>query len=472
MTNLVHTIIWSVIQRYIPSLLHIVATLIITRLISPSDFGEVALVTTFIQIAQLLVQSGLFDGLIYHSKNSDELYSSVFYFNIFIAVLIYLLFFISGPFISDFYGISRLDLMIKVVSLNLLFFSLSITSRCILILAMRFKELATISLVASIIGSVLGLVLAYNGFNVWAIISIPLSINIIETILIFYKTRWVPKLVFDKQQLMVIVPYSLKIFLNNILQVVYDNIYSLTIGKVFNAKTLGLFNRMQTVMYYTTTNFMYSVESVFFPFLCNKRDESKNVNDAYEKILRLSVCILFPVVFIMFALAKPIIILILTEKWIEAVPILKYLCVAYSFIPLIYVNNSFLKLNNLAGVLFTSNFIKKVVGVSLLLVFLPFGIDWVCKGLIIYYFIDCLISMICIQKYIRINLFNQFRYICVVLCYNFVAFLLLSQFDQYVNNIWISIFLGSSLYLIFYTCFLILFKTKEWQIISGIIKKK
>lgn len=150
---------------------------------------------------------------------------------------------------------------------------------------------------------------------------------------------------------------------------------------------------------------------------------------------------------------------------------MKYLSAAYFFIPLIYVNNSFLKLNNLAGVLFKSNLIKKILGVLVLFSCLPFGIHVVCYGLIFYFFCDCLISMFCIHKYVGIRIFSQIKYVRAVLFFNVIATVLLVLFESFCDNYWIAISVGIISYLFIYICYLKLLNTLEWRTIMIFINK-
>ena len=188
---------WSLFQRYFPSVLQILATLIITRKITPSDFGEVALVTTFYQIAILLVSSGLGDGLIYKCQCSSKLLSSVFYFNIFVALILYAIFYLTSSNIASFYGIVRLSLLMKIIGVNILIYSISFVQRVILQKQLRFKFLAITSLLSTLLGSILGICLAYHGYGVWSIVFMTLSVNFIESIIIWLKTAWYPSLLFS-----------------------------------------------------------------------------------------------------------------------------------------------------------------------------------------------------------------------------------------------------------------------------------
>jgi len=405
--NPIKATLWSIGQRYVPTLIHIIATLIITRMITPDDFGEVALVTTFCQIASLAVASGFGEGLMYRVNNSQAMYSSVFFFNVGVALILYLLLVSLSGFIAGFYEMPRLGILVKVSCLNIIIYSLSYIQKIQKQMAIDFKSLAFISLIASILGSIIGISMAYIGYGVWSIVFLTLSINFIEMLLLWFSSKWKPTFTFSWIELKTIIPYSSKILFNNFIQIFYDNIYSLVIGKFFNAKSLGYFNRMQTVVYYTTTNFMYSIESVFFPILCKKKESEQDIENSYEMLLKFTVFVAFPVLVILVSLAEPIVVFVLTEKWKGGTIVLRLISIAYLFVPVIYMNNSFLKIKNRTDILFYGNIVKKCVGVGILLITVFQSFIAVCYGVIAYYAIDAAISMYCTHQYLGIKVTKQ-----------------------------------------------------------------
>lgn len=463
--------LWSMGQRYVPSLIHIIATLIITRMITPDDFGEVALVMTFCQIASLIVSSGFGEGLMYRVNNSQTMFSSVFYFNIGVALILYFILFALSDVIAGFYGMPRLGILFKVACLNIPIFSLSYLQKVQKQMEINFRLLAIISLIASVIGSSIGISMAYMNYGVWSIVFLTLSINFIEMLLLWYLSKWKPSLVFSWKELKTILPYSSKILFNNFVQVFYDNIYSLVIGKFFNAKSLGYFNRMQTVVYYTTTNFMYSIEMVFFPLLCKRKDNREELEEAYEKLLRLSAYLAFPILVFLIGLAKPVVVLVLTERWLEGVPVLQLIAAAYLFVPIIYVNNSFLKIMNRTDVLFYSNTVKKVIGVTILMFTVFQGFYAVCYGVILYYFIDAAISIYCTHRYLSITALRQFFLLKNGIILNILLYILLWVICSiglgYHNTFVIGLLVGVCVYYLMS----MLCKMKEYEISVRIMRQ-
>ena len=470
-SSFIKSTIWSIVQRYLPSVVQIVATLVITRTITPGDFGEVALITTFYQIAILLVSSGLGEGLMFKFDNSEIRYSSVFYFNLAVAGLIYALLFLSSDYIATFYNIPRLSILIKVININILLYAASYLQRVIYQKNLNFKILAVVSIIATLIGSSLGIYLAFLGYGIWSIVILTLTINFVETGILWGKSKWRPLLQFSWFEVKEILSYSLKILTNNIIQVIYDNIYSLVIGKSLGIRSLGFFNRMQTVVYFSTTNFMYSIESVFFPILCRNKEDENLIKVSYEKLLRISTLLASFVLIILITLSHQIVIIVLTDTWSEGIPVLRMISIAFLFVPISYINNSFLKIGNKTKILLYGNIVKKTIGLIILAITVSWGdLDMICKGILVYYSIDALISMVLTNNYLQIKITDQISYLRNNLLLGIVA-IVFSFLTSLVNSVYVSFFLGLMIVCTVYAAGSVILKTKEYLIIRQIISQ-
>ena len=468
----INSVLWSIIGRYLPSLVQIISTIVIARLITPQDFGEVALITVFIQISSLLITSGFAEALIFRVKNSNVLYSSVFYFNISIALFLYCILYLLSNNIANFYDISRLEILSKVVGLNMIINSFTYIQRVFFMLEGNFKTPAIIILISSLFGSITGVSLAFNGYGVWALVYQTLLINLIQLILFWKISNWKPEFVFSIKELKIIIPYSFKILSNNIIQVFYDNVYTLVIGKMFSSKTLGYYNRMQTLVYFTTTNFMYAIETVFYPILCRSKDNTTKIKDSYELLLRTSTFIAFPILVILISLGEPIIIILLSKKWIGSLQILQLISIAYLFIPVIYINNSFLKILNRPDVLLKTGFLKKGIGILILIITANYSIETVMYGIIIYSFIDFIISVLVTQSLMMISVKKQLGFIFNNFILNILLLLFLNYISSYFDNIYLKVFVSVVIGGVFYLVIPILLKLKEFKIFKSIFKRK
>ena len=459
-------------DRYLPSIVQIASTLLIARLLDPREFGEVALVTVFIQIASLLIASGFAEALIYRGKNSDVLYSTVFYINVLFALIFYTLLYLFSNKIAVFYRISNLEFLSKVVGINIILYSLTYIQRVFYSIAQNYRTPALVVFISTIIGSTLGIILALNNFGVWALVFQTLLINLIQVVLFWYLSSWKPILAFSYLELKSILPFSLKILTNNIIQVFYENFYTLVIGKAFSSTILGFYNRMQTILFFSTTNLMYALESVYYPKLCIRKNDNIHLVQSYEIISRLTSYFGFPILVVMIVLGEPIITIILTKNWLGGLLILKLLSVAYLFVPITYLNNSFLKIVNKTNLLFYSNIFRKLLGVSIVLIAIKYSINVVLYGIILYNAIDAIISMFITQKILGINIIKQFSFlinnILLNICFFFVLFNVSSYFNSNILKVFFSLTLGVFVYLIVP----IILKFKEMVIIKNIIGRE
>jgi teichuronic acid exporter len=450
-------------------MIQIISTIIIARLITPEEFGEVAIISVFIHIASLLTTAGFAEALIFRVNNTNSLYSSVFYFNLLISLILYVAIFLFSDQIAFFYEISRLEILSKVVGVNILLFPLTYIHRVLYMLDNNFKTPAFIAFISSLFGSIIGVALALYNFGVWALVWQTLLINLITLILYWKLSRWKPDFVFSFKELKTIMPYSLKIFYNNMVQVLYDNIYTLVIGKIYSAKILGYYNRMQTIVYFTTTNFLFAIESVFFPLLCKKKDDIVHIKNSYELLFRVITFVAFPILIILISLGEPIILLLLTKKWIGSLQILQLLSISFLFLPVTYLNNSFLKIIDKASVLFYSGLIKKIIGVIILYITINLSFEYVLYGIILYSIIDAVISM-CITNYLlKINIIKQVYFLLNNIILNILLFLILTYVSSFFDNIFLKVTLSIIAGLFTYVLLAFLLRLKEYQIIKSLI---
>ena len=465
------SVLWSLIGRYFPNIIKIVSTIVIARLITPEEYGEVALITVFIHIASLLTTAGFAEALIFRVKNTKLMYSSVFYFNFLISVILYIALFLFSENIASFYKISRLEILSKVVGINILLYSITYIHRVLFMLDQNFKTPAFIALASSIVGSFIGILLAYNNFGVWALVWQTLIVNIITLILFFKLSNWRPDFVFSIIELKKIMPYSFKILSNNLVQVFYDNIYTLVIGKFYSATTLGYYNRMQTIVYFTTTNFLYAIESVFFPLLCKKKDDIDHLKNSYELLFRVIIFVALPILVILISLGEPIVVLLLTEKWIGSVQILQLLSIAFLFLPISYLNNSFLKIIDKPSVLFYSGLIKKIIGIFILFLTININIQYVLYGIIFYSVIDAMISMLITNYLLKIDILKQFYFLINNIVLGIILFSILLYTSSMIDILFLKVTLSVFIGLFFYFLLPFIFKLKEYQILKSLFKK-
>lgn len=472
MKPIVKSTIWSIIERYLPSIIQIATTLYLARLISPEEYGEVALVTTFTHIALLFVSAGFSEAVILRNEHSDRLFSTVFYANIFTAIFLYLILFLTSGLIANFYEIERLSILCKVIGVNILAYSLTYIQRTVLILELNFKKSSVITFFSTLLGCLVGIIMINNGCGIWSIVSQTLSINVFQAILFSFFSKWKPTVFFSFKLLKEILPFSFRIFVNNIINSLFDNLYSLFIGKVYNSGTLGYYNRMQTVAYYTTTNFLYAIESVTYSAFSRNKQDHNYLRGQFSKFLNTTSFIVFPILITLIALGDNLIVLILTEKWLAGYNILRSLAIAFLFLPFIYSCNSFLKLFNRPDVLLRANIIKKVLGLLILIISIRFSFEIVCYGIIAYYFLDAIISFITIQKFARIQFSLIIKTIAINILNNILLLLLLLFLKHLLPINILSLIVELILAMLLYGLSALITRNESFYVLLDIFKQK
>lgn len=400
----VNGVLWSSIERFSVQGMQFVLTIIIARFVSPSDYGIVAMISVFLAIAQVFIDSGFSNALIQKKKRTEKDFSTVFYFNIVVAVLVYVFLFFASPYIAAFYDESRLNLLTKIIGLSLIISSFSIVQKTKLTIDLDFRKQAFASFIAVVVSGLVGIYMAYVGYGVWAIVCQSLLNNLCIVIMLFLLVRWHPKLEFSFLSFKSLCGFGFKILLSNLSHTIYVNLYNLIIGKKFSSSDLGYFNRAQTIAYFPSSNLSNIFSRVFYPTICSIQEDDLKFHDTVLRFVGLVSYIIFPLMIGLNVLAYPLIETVLTDKWLDAVPLLQLLSIAYMWEFMMTFNYNILSAKGQAGFILKSEIIKKILAVVLLVVLMNYGIKIICVGLICYSFIDICITSFFLKKACNIGL--------------------------------------------------------------------
>lgn len=381
-------VIWSAVERFSVQGIQFVLSFIIARQLFPSDYGLIAMLTIFMAIAQSFIDSGFSNALIQKQDRTQTDYSTVFYFNIVVGAIAYLILVLCSPLIADFYNQPLLRKIVKWVGLNLIISSFSTVQRAKLTIELNFKKQAVISLFSAIISSSITIYMAYNGYGVWSLVAQGIINGIFNTLLLWTTTKWLPSIEFSIQSFKQLFSFGSKILASGLLHTIYVNLYTLVIGKTYTIQELGLYNRAHSIALYPAQNLVGLINRVLYPVLCKIQNDINELSDKFILFLRFSLFIVCPIITVIYVLANPLVKLILTDKWLECVPILKILCIAYVFDPIQNLSTSFLYVNGKGDYAIRAEIIKKIIAVIILFVTIYYTIETVCYGLIAYAFID------------------------------------------------------------------------------------
>lgn len=377
-------VMWSAIERFSLQGVQFVMQLVMARLLLPSDYGMIAMLTIFLQIAQAFIDSGFTNALIQKKDRTEVDYSTVFYFNIIIALLFYCILFVSAPLIAKFYNMPDLILVMRVMALSLIILSFSAVHKTKLTIEINFKIQSKITLIAAGISGIIGVGIAYLGYGVWALVYQSILNAMLTTILFNCFYRWKPLKTFSMKSFKRLFSFGSKLLVSGLIHTVYYNLYGIVIGKRFSAAELGYYTRAEQFAILPSYNLSAIITRVTFPILSSIQDDNERLASTYRKYIRLSSYLIFPLMVGLASLANPLVDLFLTEKWNGTVALLQILCFDWMFDHLSGINLNLLYVKGRSDLALRLEIIKKIIAITILLDSIPLGIIGMCLGRVLY----------------------------------------------------------------------------------------
>ncbi|WP_319480765.1 lipopolysaccharide biosynthesis protein [uncultured Draconibacterium sp.] len=383
--------------------------IILTRLLSPADFGLVGMLTIFIVIGQTLTNSGYGQALV-QKKDADLTdFSTVFYFNILASTLIYAVIFVCSPYIARFYNEPQLVLLTKVICLNFVINAFGLIQIIYLDKALDFKAPSIIGIVSVFVAGGVSIVLAYNDFGVWALVVNTVLRSLITTLLLWFVSKWRPIFVFSKKSLASMFSYGSKILLAGLLQSVFRNIYYLIIGRIFDAKSLGYYTRAAQFTELPVSTLTIVIQKVTFPVFSSIQNDTEKVIGGYNKVYRLLASAAFPLMVFIYISSGPLIEIVLGEKWLPVVPYLKLLCL-YSWVYVFFtVNNQIITIKGRSDFYLHIQIIDKILIVLAIALTYKKGISALILGHMVATVITFFVGCYYMKKVIAISLLSQLK---------------------------------------------------------------
>lgn len=401
------SLIWKLMERVGTQGIQFIVTIVLARILLPEDFGLIVLVTVFISIASVFVQSGFNTALI-QKKDIDEIdLSSIFYLCLFMAFLLYVILFFSAPLIANYFEQPEFELVIRCLSLNLFFGAINTIQIAIISRNMQFKNLFVSSLGAILISGILGIYMAYASFGVWALVVQQLLNQCVVTFILWFKVKWRPRLIFSVQRVRILFSYGWKILASGLLDTLDSRLQSLIVGAVFSPTMLGFYNRGEQFPNLIVSNVDGSIQSVMFPTLSSHQDNNQRLKEIVRRAIVTSSFIIFPLMVGLAAIAEPLIKLLLTEKWLPAVPFLQIFCATYALWPIHSANLQVINAKGRSDLFLKLEIFKKILVLSILAITIQFGIYAMVWGGFISSVISTFINAFPNRKLINYSLHEQ-----------------------------------------------------------------
>ena len=372
--NVISNFLWRFAERCAAQLVTLIVSIILARILTPSDFGTVSLVMVFTTIMQVFVDSGLGTALI-QKKNADDMdFSSVFYFNFIVCIILYICMFFSAPFISKFYNDNSLTPVIRVISLTIVISGVKGIQQAYVSKYMMFKRFFFSTIGGTIFSAILGIILAYEGCGVWALVAQQLSNTAIDTLILWLTVKWRPKRIFSWKRLKALLSFGWKLLLSSLLDTCYSNLRNLIIGKLYSSADLAFYNQGDKFPKVIVTNVNTSIDSVLLPTMSGAQDNRERVKNMTRRAIKTSTYIMAPFMMGLAFCAEPIVRLVLTDKWLPCVVFLRIFCITYMFWPVHTANLNAINAMGRSDWFLRLEVIKKIMGMIILLSTMWFGV--------------------------------------------------------------------------------------------------
>ena len=402
-------VFWSLIERFGNQGIQFFIGLILARLLLPEDYGLIGMILVFISLAQVFVEGGFPSALIRKTNITDSDYSTVFWFNMIASFICYILLFFLSPFIAEFFKEPKLILLTQVVGLNIIINSFGIIQKTILTKNLNFKSQATINLSSIMISGLIGVYCAYNSFGVWALVIQNLCRNLIMSMAFWISSNWRPKAIFSKSSFNDLFGFGSNLLFSALINAVSENLYSIIIGKLYNAKSLGFYTRANQFQKLPVSSIYGAIGVVSYPVLSELQHNNSQLKEGYRTMIRLTAFVLFPIMAILGVIAEPMIHIVLTDKWLPSVPILQILCIVGAFYPLHAINLDILKVKGRSDLFFKLEIVKQVLNITMIIICYKWGVIGLVWGSVVLNFICYYLNSFFSKMLVSYSLFNQLK---------------------------------------------------------------
>jgi len=373
---------WNSIDSFLNQGVQFAIGIILARILSPKEFGLMAILTIVISISQSLIDSGFSNALIRKKDCTQEDFSTIFYFNLLISIVLYFLLFVFSGIISSFFNEPQLKTLIKVLGLGLILNSFTIIQRVKLTKELNFKMQMQISVSATLIAGIVAVVLAFNGFGVWSLIALALCRFGLTSIFFWIGSKWRPAVVFSKKSFIELFSFGSKLLMSGLIDTIFKNVYNLVIGKYFLAVQLGYYTMADQFQALPSNNLSGIISRVIYPVLSEIQDDKLKLKTAYQRIIQSTMLVSFLLMFMIAAIAEPMIIVLIGEKWLPSVLYLQLLCFVGMLVPLHVLNLNMLQVQGRSDLFLRLEVIKKLLALPVIILGIVYGIKILIIGMI------------------------------------------------------------------------------------------
>lgn len=463
---------WSFLNQFTNYGLQFCVGIVMARLLSPSDYGITALPGVFIAIAAIFQDSGMTGALVRKEKIEEKDYSTLFIYSIAMGVFMYTTLFIASPWIADFFNTEVLTPLIRVTALGFLWGPISTVQYVILNRKLDFKTPTKISITTKIFSSVVGIILAYMGYGLWSLVISSVLSGFLGLVIVAYVVKWYPKTGWSKDSFKYLWNYGNKMMASSLLDTAYNNITPIFVAKHYSPADLGVYNRAQGYAAMPSQNVTGVIQNVTFPVLSKMQHDDEALARNYRRMLRVTAFIVFPMLLMLSALARPLVITLITAKWESCIILLQIICFSMMWYPIHAINLNLLQVKGRTDLFLRLEIIKKIIGLAILVITLPQGLIIFCIGRIVSSMVSLVINTYYTGKLINVGYFKQMGDILPIFTLSMVMFGAILLSNHFVDNLYLQILVGGISGGAVYLGGAFLLKFKELEDVKYMLKRK
>lgn len=464
-------VVWSSVERFSVQGVHFLVMVVIARILTPRDFGLVGMLAIFMAVSQSLIDSGFSQALIRKQDRTETDNSTVFYFNIVASAFIYAILFLISPWVAEFYNEPQLVSLMRVMCLLVIINSFVVVQRAIYTATLNFKVQAKATFSSAVISGLVGVGMAVADFGVWALVGQQLCAAIVNVILLWWYSSWRPKLIYSWKSFRELFAFGSNLLLSGLLDTVYNNVYQIVIGKIFSAASLGFFTQAKQISALPSSNIHGIIGRVTYPVLSKLQNDDERLAVNYRKILRMSAFIVFPFMCLLAGVAYPLVNIVLGEKWNFSATLLIPLCMTMMWYPIHAINLNLLKVKGRSDLILRLEIIKKILGVTMLIITAPFGLIVMCYGTIVNSIIALIINTYYTGKLIHVGFIRQMRDLSFTLLLSLSMFAVVYGLTFLFSNHYAQVFAGMIIGAVYFAIVCFIRKPQELFFVKSILNK-
>ena len=405
----VNGVVWSAIERFLSLGIQMICTLVVAHFLTPYDFGLLGMVTVFSAVGMVIIDSGFGSALIRRNDNTNLDYSSVFYFNVILGILAYIILYFFAPIIAKFYGVPELTSICRITFLILPINALGLIQNTKLIKQINFKAIAIVSITAALISGTAGIIIALKIRNVWALVIQNLAMYVLRTILLWIIGNWKPLLEFSFASIKSMWGYSVNLLISGLIGSLTVNIYPLIIGKIYNATQLGYYSQADRFQKLPSTSLTEVIQRVCFPILAEVKDDLLKMRNVYRQLIMISFFIIFPIMMLLSGIAHELIIVLLGNQWETTAIFFQVLCVVGGIYPLQSINLNILNVVGKSRLALYLEISRKSLLLIFILIAMHFDIFYFVCMQVIYGIIVLFINIYFCGREINYTVLDQIK---------------------------------------------------------------